>query len=723
MDNRVFIERPIVSSAIGTILFLLCFTSETFLVACLSTFVLAVCLYFRKSIQIAVMDIFVIGVLLWEIVITVFVSGAGNAGFLSKMYFFTIYYFILRLTLTDRAVTGNFLLLTSVIVTIISFICIVSFGMFREKVVSSGFESLYDFKYLYRPFGELNNVWASIFLSLTGLIISGVFFLDGKKRWFLLVPFVVLFYCLLVSFSRGVYISIALLMIILVGFIVTSKIKVLKKCLCVAGLLTVCLLLSLSNGSDVLRTIKMTETVSQQRSLDYRVDAFSYMLPAMKKSPAIGVGSGRYSMAVNEFIYENDIASITDFAPNIVSQLLLEKGIAGTLLWSLIYIAGFILSLRCRSKCSDSRLQLFIFMFLTVLLVREMTFPALLGEEKMLAVLAVFLALSQNNSIGKLCCVDGRKKWIVSLFIILPFVSVLVSRQAFVNNSIHLRTFVENMKKGNYIDAFEDVDRTIGLQISPLLKGAAAWHLFRESDKTEYLELTADQIEKARLMNPYDMHLVAFDAVVKYYGGDKKEALNILKNLAVRYQNNYGYCLLIANLMYMNGNRDQSVEYFADAVLSMPSILESEAWKRFTENDIEIKDGILGKVMMNIYNCCPSDPIILSKYGKLCYLVGDNATAKKYLVAASESLPNLQTPWVYLTRIAKEEDDFQVYSDLMRKLSLWDYDKDRLMTGQRRYTSDYNQNALAPDYSEYCLKLEIWYKVFLYGNIINFNID
>lgn len=54
---------------------------------------------------------------------------------------------------------------------------------------------------------------------------------------------------------------------------------------------------------------------------------------------------------------------------------------------------------------------------------------------------------------------------------------------------------------------------------------------------------------------------------------------------------------------------------------------------------------------------------------------------------------------------------------------MWDYDKDRLMTGQRRYTSDYNQNALAPDYSEYCLKLEIWYKVFLYGNIINFNID
>ncbi|MBO5194665.1 MAG: O-antigen ligase family protein, partial [Bacteroidales bacterium] len=375
MNRRIFIEKPMVPAVVLAALMLLCFTSETFVVSCIATAFLGICLYFRKSIRIAVMDMFVIAVLLWEIVITVFVSGAGNAGFLSKQYFFTVYYFILRLVLTDRAVTGNFLLLTSVIVTIISFICIVSFGMFREKVFSSGFESLYDFKYLYRPFGELNNVWASIFLSLTGLIISGVFFLDGKKRCFLLIPFVALVYCLLVSFSRGVYIAVMLLLTILFGFVVTSKIKVLKKCLYVAGLFTVCLLLSLPNGNDVLRTIKMTETVSQQRSLDYRIDAFSYLLPAMKKSPVIGVGSGRYSMAVNEFIYENDVASITDFAPNIVSQLLLEKGIVGTLLWSLIYITCFALSLRCRSKDCDGRLQLFIFMFLTVLLVREMTFP------------------------------------------------------------------------------------------------------------------------------------------------------------------------------------------------------------------------------------------------------------------------------------------------------------------------------------------------------------
>ena len=722
MNRRIFIEKPMVPAVLLAVLMLLCFTSETFVVSCIATAFLVICLYFRKSIQIAVMDMFVIAVLLWEIVITVFVSGAGNAGFLSKQYFFTVYYFILRLVLTDRAVTGNFLLLTSVIVTIISFICIVSFGMFREKVLSSGFESLYDFKYLYRPFGELNNVWASIFLSLTGLVVSGAFFLDGKKRCFLLIPFVALVYCLLVSFSRGVYISVMLLLTILFGFVVTSKIKVLKKCLYVAGLFTVCLLLSLPNENDVLRTIKMTETVSQQRSLDYRIDAFSYLLPAMKKSPVTGVGSGRYSMAVNEFIYENDVASITDFAPNIVSQLLLEKGIVGTLLWLLIYAASFLGTVKFIHKGCNSRLQLFIFMFLTVLLVREMTFPALLGDEKMLAALAVLLALSQNNSDEKLCCVSGRKKWFVSLFVLLLFVAVFLFRQAFVNNGRHLRAFAENMKNGDYIEALEDADRTICLQAISLLKAFAAWHLFRESDKKEYLALAAEQIEEARRLNPYDMQLVAFDAVVRYYMGDREESRSILESLAIRYPGNSGYSLLNANLMYMSGHRENAAKYFTNAIMSAPSILESDAWKRFGENDKEIRDEILDGVRISVRNI-PSDPISLSKYGKLCYLVGDNVTAKRYLKTAVVSLPNLETPWVYLARIAKDEGDGQEYLALMKRLSLWGYTQDSLVTANWDYDGDYVKNIIAPDYSRYCLKLEIWYKLFLYGNIVNFNID
>lgn len=722
MNRRIFIEKPMVPAVVLAALMLLCFTSETFVVSCIATAFLGICLYFRKSIQIAVMDMFVIAVLLWEIVITVFVSGAGNAGFLSKQYFFTVYYFILRLVLTDRAVTGNFLLLTSVIVTILSFICIVSFGMFREKVLSSGFENLYDFKYLYRPFGELNNVWASIFLSLTGLVVSGAFFLEGKKRCFLLISFVALLYCLLVSFSRGVYISVMLLLTILFGFVITSKIKVLKKCFYVAGLFTVCLLLSLPNENDVLRTIKMTETVSQQRSLDYRLDAFSYLLPAMKKSPVTGVGSGRYSMAVNEFVYENGITSITNFAPNIVSQLLLEKGIVGTLLWLLIYAASFLGTVKSIHKGCNSRLQLFIFMFLTVLLVREMTFPALLGDEKMLAALAVFLALSQNNSNRELCCVEGWKKWFVSLFVLLPFVAVLVSRQAFVNNGGHLRAFEENMREGEYVNALEDIDRTVGLHAVPLLKAVVGWRQFRESGEMVYLESASVNLENAKEINPYDVQIVAFDAVVKNYMGNKDDAGKILEELAVRYPGNTGYNILIANFMYLNNQREQSVRYFANAILASPSILESDAWRKFVENDADMKDWILDEVVDCVRDM-PSDPIRLSKYGKLCYLVGDNPTAEKYLVAASESLPNLLTPWVYRAKIANEENDSQEYSALMKKLLLWGNGKDKLVTEQRCYASGYNNNMLAPDYSQYCLKLEMWYELFLYGNIVNFNID
>ena len=44
----------------------------------------------------------------------------------------------------------------------ISVISLVSFGLFAGLVYDAGFESLYDFKYLYRPFGSLNNVWGTL---------------------------------------------------------------------------------------------------------------------------------------------------------------------------------------------------------------------------------------------------------------------------------------------------------------------------------------------------------------------------------------------------------------------------------------------------------------------------------------------------------------------------------------------------------------------------------
>lgn len=722
MNEQTFINKPIISATIATVLFLLCFTSETFTVSCISTFVLAVCFYFNKSIKITLLDILVVAVLIWEIAITFFVAGVNNVGALSRLYFFTVYYFILRLILSDRTSIGYFFCGVYVIVTVVALICTVSFGIFKEKVISSGFESLYDFKYLYRPFGELNNVWASVFLILIGLVVLGSFFLDGKKKFLTFIPFTALLYCLSVSFSRGIYISVFLLIVTISGFVVTSSMKGVIKLFCLTSLLSVCLLMYLPNRNDVQRTIKMVETVSQLRSMENRIKSVQYIIPAMEKAPFMGVGSGRYSLAVNEFVYEDGSASITDFAPNIISQLLLEKGIIGTVLWLMIYVAELILTISGISLVRDRRLQILILIFLTIIFVREMTFPTLLGDAKMLAVLAVFLSLSQNNSDVRLLSVNGKGKYGVYLSVFVPFAMMLVCYHIFMDNRIYLRSFTEKMKNEDYYNALEDSGKIKCQNIVPLLEASAYWHLFRNSDNIEYLVSTKERIREAMSFNPYDMHLVAFDAVTMYYMGDKSGAEKQLYYLASKYPHNSSYNLLFANLLYLNNKKEQSVEYFTKAVMSAPSLLESEEWKSFVENDIRIRDMISDEIKKNIYNN-PSDPIELSKCGKLCYIIGDNTTAKKYLTAAAGSLPNLETPWVYLARIAKDENAGDVYSFLMKRLSLWGYNDKMLETGQKCYKSDYNSKLLSPDYTDYCLKLEIWYKVSLYGSsIIDFSI-
>lgn len=141
----------------------------------------------------------------------------------------------------------------------------------------------------------------------------------------------------------------------------------------------------------------MTESESQKRSLAGRINSFSILLPTVAENPLMGVGTSNYSLATNTYNHEDDNNSYTNFAPNILSQILIEKGISGTVLWISVYLL-MLWRLLTDRKCGKGRnLRIFCFLFISVILVREMTFPVLLTDLRMLMILSIFLAVFTNN--------------------------------------------------------------------------------------------------------------------------------------------------------------------------------------------------------------------------------------------------------------------------------------------------------------------------------------
>ena len=673
---------------IGVVLFALCFAqSGEFAMVGVYTCILFFSVYKAGAIRFNILDVLILTLLIWEFIIGMFTEGQNNCiSYLTGQYLFTTYYFILRLWLRDVSTVKPFMRILLVFISIISVISLVSFGLFAGLVYDAGFESLYDFKHLYRPFGSLNNVWSTLMLMLLGIVAIPLLYAQkGKKLVFCIIPFCLLLICLIYSFSRGIYICLALSMSLVCYYILTSNDKTNIKVVKLFSLGIVLIGGMFLCKDDALRTVRFLETESQQRSLQARVDAFDYTWQALEDNPWMGCGTGNYSLAVNEYTSEHNGDSFTNMAPNVFSQLLLEKGVVGAVLWGLVLLVECIMFFRY--SLVDKRIQVFFFLFLLIMLVREMSFAAILTDTRILAALAMLLVLSQCNISNGEGWGVALPKPVCTIMIIICFGGLGVYHFIFLHDQKCYQDYSVFVSKKDYVSAYERVNQARDNVASNVLASSACMALYDEHQDGRYLELAQKHMDRAVKLSPDDAYLLGCRAVVQYRN-KKEKALGEAKSLVSRFPENPFYRLLLAKMLYGAGKRKESVSHFAQAVIASPSILESRAWKDFVKSDMDITDGIMDAVRFETSNK-PDNPLQLSRYGKLLYLLGDSAGAKEYLSDAAAMLPNLKTPWVYLAKIAGDNAS----SELLRHLIIWND------------TSSEDNN----DYSNYNVKSMHWY--------------
>jgi O-antigen ligase len=276
---------------------------------------------------------------------------------------------------------------------LLSFVTIIFFIVHRNKFYSIEFVDLTDFRYYYRPLGQLSNDWATILLCLFPFSLLSIFYTDVKwrKAGFILIAILTLT-ALLSSFSRGVYIAFSVFCILSILFVFLYRREAWRYfsfVLCSIVLASIVLLYP--ERKSILTTCSISKTTSQKRSIEGRFVKWNEAFTIFKHFPITGVGSGNYALASLHYMEEKQGELFTFRSTNTYLQLLTEKGMTGITTYGILFIICCSYGFKQAKRGEMSTIVLltsFIALF-----VREMSFSSLF-EKDMLLIL--FLLMVSN---------------------------------------------------------------------------------------------------------------------------------------------------------------------------------------------------------------------------------------------------------------------------------------------------------------------------------------
>jgi len=173
-------------------------------------------IYFKKggeNIRVDWTDSLMISLLVIEWISYAFSAYRPNS-FLSleKMFFWVLFYYILRYGLTKEFTKDILCSSLGAYALLLSCGALVTFFLLKANLQAEGWQDASQFKALFSPFEFRNNDWATIALSFLPFpLITAVLFRSTKYIiWAGLFGFSLVVYSVLISFSRGAYLSLGL---------------------------------------------------------------------------------------------------------------------------------------------------------------------------------------------------------------------------------------------------------------------------------------------------------------------------------------------------------------------------------------------------------------------------------------------------------------------------------------------------------------------------------
>lgn len=207
------------------------------------------------------------------------------------------------------------------------------FPVFKHSVMASGFTDTYAFRFLFKPLGYNTNVWATLLIVLTSFVLlapRGRFFTEKLPSYLMGLILLVI----LLSFSRGAYAALAVFIGLSLAILPLKREKRLLVIVSVVVAVTCFGFLS-----ETFTTLRMNHTVSQQRSIEGRVDATRIAWKMWKERHLVGAGTGNYTLAADHKPNQDSTRTYTSYAPNPEVLILVEGGILGMMLFVFLLMA------------------------------------------------------------------------------------------------------------------------------------------------------------------------------------------------------------------------------------------------------------------------------------------------------------------------------------------------------------------------------------------------
>lgn len=472
-------------------------------------------------------------------------------------------------------------------------LAIYTFCIFRQNILDAGFHDTYHCRFLYKPLGYVNNAWAEI-----SVVIFGFSLLVRRISCILMF----LATCsVLLTFSRGAYLSLAVIIVSLIAAIPKQRIKILSISIAAIVIVGCCC------TKEMLITIQPQNNYSQQKSAEWRIKTSISSFTRFKERPVLGFGNGSYTLATDE----GNLDNFTSFAPNIFTQLLIENGITGVLIYALLCICMIINIYTNRHKI---KYRIIVCILLAVM-TKELTQATLLSMPSLCSVIVIMIAYMQG---GEKHHVIGGKQYFVA---ILPIMLISCAVMIFKTKNKH---------------------KNIPIVIKHGIKMASQKNMYLNE-----LSQTKIAIQQAIRLSPYDDNIRYILAELYIKEGKYKEAQNILIYLRHRSPGNAIYAFTSGTVMHILGQDNKAICLWSNAIILYPRLLYTQEF----ETVINEYPNSLPQIKRNVYAHFGNKPLIPVEYAHWGFILkyfGEEQLARAFLKDAITEVPNFAVPWYLL---------------------------------------------------------------------------
>lgn len=551
-------------------------------------------------------------------------------------------------------------------------LAVCSFFIFRHSVLDVGFEDTYPFRFLFRPLGYITNTWAEVLLSILG-------WLCLVRRYSGFLVFLTIG-AILLSFSRGAYIALAVYVVLWLVFVKPNREKLRIPLLASLAIL----LVWISFPVELKTTLEMNRTVSQRQSTNGRIDATWAGWEAFRERPLLGYGNGNYTLAIDKDLNQDSARSYTSMAPNLLVQLLVEKGIVGLMLYLFLLIAIVRLLWKRREE-RESRVMVCL---LSALVVKEMTQVSLLSTSFVLFLLYVLLGFLQRDETEM-----GEKSEMVRMSDYgLPGVVFLCyfAYAGFVfymkQDDQHLREIESAWERGAHGEAILLMER-MGERTPDLVNRAILYmRVYHETNDATYLDKAENALRKACWQQPEDIQIEYLLGCICLDKNDLGETTGVVERLVREYPRNAFYRFSWSEVLYRQGVKEAALAELVEVIRAMPRLLTEEKIGQLRRSDPAFYQA-LERRLSDLRLSSEDTPADYARYGYIVHWLGDRPKAESYLRKAVSGLPNLATPWYLLGDTAKYR--LLLYGAFQKDSHATEIPEDTVTTATRLFLCDY----------------------------------